>query len=520
MPFEPDRRSFIAGLGAAAAAPLLPAPTLAAEQGSALAYRTATDLVAALADKKVSSRELVDAAIARIEALDGKINAVVVRDFERARAAAKSADEALAKGEKKPLLGLPMTVKEQFRVAGLPTCWGQAKHKDWKPETDSLVVQRLKAAGAVILGKTNVPRNLADWQSYNEVYGTTNNPWDLTRTPGGSSGGSAAALAAGFVAMELGSDVGGSLRAPAHFCGVYAHKTSLEIVPQRGTGFPESPANPVRGDMSVIGPMARSAADLALELDVIAGPDELWEGIGYKLALPPPRHDKLADYRVLVIDNNPLVPTAESVRGALNALADRLAKSGCKVIRDSTKTPYLARTIRNYGELLLALFSLDLPPNERVEAEAFTRNLSPENQSLLAYRARGITIGHPEWIRASETRSFLRARWQELFRNEVDVVLCPCMPSPAWPHDHSMPEHDRKLDVDGKTVPYLDQIVWASIATLTGLPATAAPIGKSDSGLPIGVQIIGGFHDDRTTIKFAELIEREYGGFTPPPNFA
>ena len=267
---------------------------------------------------------------------------------------------------------------------------------------------RRAAAEAIILGKTNVPVELADWQSYNEVYGTTNNPWDFSRTPGGSSGGSAAALAAGFVALELGSDVGGSLRAPAHFCGVYAHKSSLEIVPQRGSGFPETPANPVGGDMSVIGPMARSAVDLALELDVIAGPDEMWEGIGYKLALPAPRHEKLADYRALVIDKNPLVPTADNVRGAIDRLADRLAKAGCKVSRENPKEPDLTRTIRNYGELLLAFYSLDLSP---VRAEAVARNLSPEDQSLCAYRVRGLTISHPEWLRASQLRAELRARW-------------------------------------------------------------------------------------------------------------
>src|ERR1051325_11694761 len=225
---DPSRRSFMAGIGATAAVSAMPpcASTARAAPQGETAYRTAGELLQALADREVSSRELVDAAIARIEALDTKINAVVVRDFDRARAAAKVADEALAKGAKKRLLGLPMTVKEQFRVAGLPTCWGIAKYKDWKPEADSLVVQRLKAAGAVILGKTNVPLNLSDWQSFNDVYGTTNNPWDVTRTPGGSSGGSAAALAAGFVPLELGSDVGGSLRAPAPFCGVYAHKSS------------------------------------------------------------------------------------------------------------------------------------------------------------------------------------------------------------------------------------------------------------------------------------------------------
>jgi amidase len=207
-------------------------------------------------------------------------------------------------------------------------------------------------------------------QSYNDIYGTTNNPWETSRTPGGSSGGSAAALAAGFVPLELGSDIGGSLRAPAHFCGECAHKPSLDLVPQRGSGSPERPPNPVRGDMEVNGPMARSAADLALALDVIAGPDEMWEGIAYKLALPPPRHDKLADFRVLVIDTNPLCPTAASIRLALDTLADRLAKAGCQVSRANPKMPDLGRTIRNYAELLLAFYSLNLSPGERVRYDA------------------------------------------------------------------------------------------------------------------------------------------------------
>ena len=203
MAEDVSRRSFMAG--AAAVAALAPAAALAAEPADAEAYRSATELTQALAARKVSSHELVDAAIKRIEALDGKINAVVVRDFDRARQAANAADAALAHGERKPLLGLPMTVKEQFNVTGLPTTWGHAKFKDWQPEADALAVQRLKAAGAIILGKTNVPVDLGDWQSYNEVYGTTNNPWDLTRTPGGSSGGAAAALAAGFVPLGPGA---------------------------------------------------------------------------------------------------------------------------------------------------------------------------------------------------------------------------------------------------------------------------------------------------------------------------
>jgi len=519
MEGEPSRRAVIAGAGAAAAVTALGASSaLAAGDPGGLAYRSATELVEMLANREMSARELLDAAISRIEALDPKINAVVVRDFERARAAADAADAALAKGERRPLLGLPMTVKEQFNIAGVPTTWGDPKFKGWTPDFDALAVQRLKAAGAVIVGKTNLPIALRDWQSFNEVYGTTNNPWDLSRTPGGSSGGGAAALAAGFVPLELGSDIGGSLRCPAHFCGVYAHKPTLDLVPQRGGGPPQTPPNPVRGDLSVHGPMARSAADLALELGVIAGPDEMMEGIGYKLALPPPRHEKLADYRVLVLDKHPLCPTAASIAAALNGLADRLAKLGCRVVRDSPKLPDLAQTTRVYRELLAAFYSADLSPEIRERVEAAAKALSPDDRSLTASQLRGMTMSHVEWIQKSRIRGGLRARWVALFQ-DVDVVLCPPMPSPAFPHDHS-PQRNRQIDIDGTSISYIDQVAWIAAATLTGLPATAAPIGKTETGLPIGIQIIGGYLQDRTTIAFAGLIEREFGGFTPPPLFA
>lgn len=506
----------MAGAGAAVAASALKSHTaIAKEDPGGLAYRSAGDLLKMLADRKVSSRELVDAAIARIEALDPKLNAVVVRDFERARTAAQAADDALAKGEKKPLLGLPMTVKEQFGIAGLPTTWGDPKFKGWKAEVDALAVQRLKAAGGVILGKTNVPLNLSDWQSFNEVYGTTNNPWDATRSPGGSSGGSAAALAAGFVPLEFGSDIGGSLRAPAHFCGVFSHKPSLDLVPQRGAGPPQTPVVPTRGDLAVIGPMARSAADLGLLMEVAAGPDELTDGVGYKLALPPPRHEKLSDFRVLVIDKHPLCPTAASITAALNGLGERLGKAGCTVMRESPKLPDLAETARVYRALLSAFFSADLPPQARERVEAAAKALSPDDRSLSAESLRGVTASHPDWIRKSRARGALRARWLALFQ-DVDIVLCPPMPTVAFPHDHS-PQFARKLDIDGTMVPYNDQSVWAGIATLNGLPATTMPIGRTASGLPIGVQIIGGYLEDKTTIAFAGLIEREFGGFTPPP---
>jgi amidase len=288
------------------------------------------------------------------------------------------------------------------------------------------------------------------------------------------------------------------------------------LIPPRGAGYPETPAIATRGELFVIGPMARSAADLALALSVLAGPDEMWDGIGYKLALPEPRHDKLTEYRVLVIDAHPLCPTAVSIKEALDRLTDRLAKSGCTIVRSSPKMPDLARTTRDYSELLLALLSADLAPDERARIEAAANALSPDDQSSTAARLRGSTMSHAAWVRTNRIGSGLRARWQALFQ-DVDVILCPPMPTTAFPHDHS-PPRTRQLDVDGGKIPYYDQLAWAAVATLTGLPATVVPIGRDASGLPIGAQIIGGYLNDRTTIAFA-VIEREFGEFTPPPNF-
>jgi amidase len=259
---------------------------MAAQTGSgvSLNYATTKELVDALVARKLSALELTDHVIARIEALDQKLNAVIVRDFDRGREAAKSADAALGRGERRPLLGIPMVVKESFDVAGLATTWGVPAFKNWTPQEDAVAVARFKAAGSVILGKTNVPFLLGDWQSYNDIYGTSKNPWDLNRTPGGSSGGSAAALAAGFGPLSLGSDLGGSQRAPAHYCGIYAHKPTLNLVPGRGHGVPGTVQR--ESDLAVVGPMARCAADLNLALAIIAGPDEVGAGVAYRLDLP------------------------------------------------------------------------------------------------------------------------------------------------------------------------------------------------------------------------------------------
>ena len=520
------RRGFVLAAGSTAAAVFLPqGVTRAADSdasskkgGVAVDYLTAKDLAALLQARQVSVIELVDRAIARIEAFDGKLNAVVVRDFERARAAAAEADKALARGDRRPLLGVPMTVKEAINVGGLPTTWGIPGTEHVAVREDAVAVARLKAAGAVVLGKTNVPLMLTDWQSYNSVYGTTNNPWDVGRTPGGSSGGSAAALAAGYVSLELGNDIGGSLRVPAAFCGVFAHKPTYGLVPMRGMGPPGTPSLsvPVRVDLAVAGPMARSAGDLGLMLNVIAGPDDA-EALAYKLVLPPPRHTDLKDFRVLVVDDHPLLPTAGIVRSALDEMADRLAKSGTKVERTSPLMPDLSLIGRVYTQLLMAVFGADLPEDIYRQQQSAAAALPAGDMGLAAMRLRGTMMSHREWIGTDRIRTGIADRWRRFFR-EWDVLLCPVMPTPAFAHDHS-DISNRRIAIDGKEIPYRDQTMWNSIATLTGLPATAMPIGRSDEGLPIGMQIIGPYLEDSTTLAFAELIEREFGGFAAPPAF-
>ncbi|MDQ8730951.1 amidase [Bradyrhizobium sp. LHD-71] len=492
--------------------------------GSQWAFKTASETAAALAAKDVSAVELTQATIDRIEKYDGHVNAICVRDFSRALEAARAADAAIARGEQGPLTGLPMTIKESYNLAGTPTTWGFVPQKDFIPRDDALAVQRVKAAGAVIVGKTNVPLGLGDWQSYNAIYGVTNNPYDVTRTPGGSSGGSAAALAAGYGPLSLGSDIGGSLRSPAHYCGVYAHKPTLQIVPSRGHTPPPLPPLPADQDLAVIGPMARSAGDLSLLLDVIAGPDEVDNGIAYRLTLPAARHADLKGYRILVLDTHPLLPTASSVRTAIGALADGLARQGAKVERQSDLLPDLASAARLYMRLLLSFLAMSFPPEVIARAQKEVREretsptLGPKDLSLAAERQQGIVMSHRDWLFANGARTQHRAQWRAFFKS-FDALICPIMPTPAYPHDHSPDQGTRLIMIDDTPHPYSDQLIWPGVATMPGLPATSIPIGLSADGLPIGVQIVGPWLEDRTPLRLAELIEREFGGFAPPKGF-
>jgi amidase len=481
-------------------------------------FKTAVELSAALKAKKISAVELAQDAIGRIERHDGKINAICVRDFERALQAARVADAALARGETRPLLGIPLTVKESYNVAGLPTTWGFVPQKDFVAKEDALTITRIKDAGGIILGKTNVPLGLGDWQSYNDIYGTTNNPYDLTRTPGGSSGGSSAALAAGYGPLSIGSDIGGSLRVPAFHCGVYAHKPTFALVPIRGHTAPPLPPLPFDRDLSVIGPMARGAADLSLLLDVMAGPDPLEAGKAYQLDLPKARHGALRDFRILLIDSDPLLPTDKDVRGAIEKLATNLGKAGVTVTRQSPLLPDFAASSRLYMRLLMSLLGTNFLPEAYAGAQAAAAELKPDDMSLRAERLRGITLSHRDWVIADGGRTRLRAQWRELF-GTFDAVICPIMPTPPYKQDQSPEQEDRRINIDGQDYPYQDQLAWPGVATLPGLPSTAIPLGFNAQGLPLGAQIVGPWLEDRTPLKIAELIEQEFGGFVPPKMF-
>jgi amidase len=436
----------------------------------------AGEMAAALADREVSALELFDAAVERIERLDGAINAVVVRDFDRARDAAVAADAALERGERRPLLGVPMTVKEAFNVAGLPTTWGSELFSDWIAPADADAVARLKAAGAVILGKTNVPPFLADWQSANPVYGRTNHPLDATRTPGGSSGGAAAALASGMVPLEFGSDIGGSIRVPSAFCGTYGHKPSYGLVSQRGHAPPGLDGAPP--PLNVVGPMARNVDDLLLALGVTAGPPEE-EAVGYRLGLPGPRHERLADFRILMVETHPVAKVEGEVRAAVAALAGRLEKAGAKVARRSDRLPDLEAAHVLYRSILTTVMSRGAPtPENLMDAHAY--------------------------MTALDAQVAVRRQWRALF-GDFDVVIAPVMGVVAFEHKEG-DFADLTHVIDGEVTPYVAQVAWPGMASLANLPATAVPIGVTRAGLPIGAQIIGPYLEDRTTLGLAALI--------------
>lgn len=481
-----------------------------------ISFSSAAELAAAVKAKTIGCRELLEYYWARVEHFNPQINAIVVPDIERARARADAADAAVARGELwGPLHGVPMTVKESLDIVGLPTTWGIPSLKDNKPAADAAAVDRLVGAGVIIFAKTNVPTLLADWQTFNPLYGMTKNPWNLTLSPGGSSGGSAAALAAGLTALEVGSDIGGSIRNPAHYCGVYGHKPSYGIVPTRGQVFP---GNTALVDFFVTGPMARSASDLAAALVIMAGADVL-DAPGWQLTFRPQRRSTLAEFRVAVMLDDPNSRVDRALQDRLQALADVLAQRGA-VVSDR------ARPDVDFNEAHDVYVHLLRAATSRAQSqEVFQRNikmaptLAPSDRSYLARMVRGNALYHRDWLDLDEARHRVRRKWADFF-DDYDLLLCPAAASAACPHNNSGERHERVILVNGEPVPTTDQLFWAGISSLPGLPATVAPIGQTPEGLPTGVQIVAAPYDDLTSIGFAQLLEREYCGFVPPPGYA
>lgn len=480
-----------------------------------IAFRSATELAAMIRRREIGAVELLDHYLARVERHDKALNAVVVRDFERARARAKEADAALARGEEwGPLHGVPMTAKESYNIAGQPTTWGVPEMKDNIARSNALQVDRMLGAGAVIFGKTNVPLLLSDLQSYNAIYGTTNNPWDLTRGPGGSSGGSAAALASGMTGLEIGSDIGGSIRNPAHFCGVYGHKPTWGILSPRGHSLVEV-INPT--DISVVGPLARSAEDLALALRLMSGRDPL-DAPGLKVDLQPPRTTALKEMRVAVWRDDPIMPVGREVAARLEHVVQALKGAGAQV-REIERPPFDTGEAWEIYQFLLFAVLLARQPEERYEAlVAEAAKLGADDMSDRALMLRGGTARFRAWAGYNERRARLRAAWAEFFR-DVDIVLAPICVVPAFPHQQEGEPADRSLDVDGKPASYWRHIFWAGITGVSYLPSTVFPAGLTPDGLPVGIQAIGPEYGDRMCIAFAQLIGQVIGGFQPPPGY-
>lgn len=470
----------------------------------------ATAMAQALIAKRVSAVELLKAALARHEQTHAKLNAVVAADIERSLDRARAVDDQRAKNllQLGPLAGVPMTVKDTFDVAGLPASSGLAELRRRQAE-DATVVSLARRAGAVIWGKTNVPVMAADWQSANGLYGVTANPWDPSRTPGGSSGGAAAALAARVTPIEIGSDIGGSLRVPASFCGVFSHKPTWGMVSQRGH-VPPTPGSYAERDLNVVGPMARSARDLRLLLSVLEdGP----------LAPKAPPAD-LATVRIGLWVEEPAFFLDPEVRDVVLQFAAELRAAGCEV--EPIPCPVDVNQLMGaYQTLLGGVLAEDLPPRVLRSMEmtrplaklAVRRGAGPLSVAAmtLAYTAR-----HTEWLAADAVRARLRHEIAGAFER-FDAILAPIAPVPAFPHDLRPFQRRSLMGSDGKPRPYNSMLKWIALATALRLPATSVPAGFTGGGLPVGAQLIGPSGSDGRLLALAQAIDENVRGFQPPP---
>ena len=478
-------------------------------------FDSAHEILEKIKQGEVSSLEVLESFLAQVEKVNPKINAIVALDIERAKEKAKEADNKISlKSKLGPLHGLPMTIKDAFEVEGIVSTGGNPAWKDNIPKRNAEAVQRLVDAGAIIFGKTNVPFLSSDLQSFNKIYGTTNNPWDLERTPGGSSGGSAAALAAGMTPLELGSDIGGSIRVPAHFCGLYGHKPSYNIISEVGH-MPPPPGSILTGNgLSVAGPLARSPEDLEIALDVLVAAQEQ-DSQAWKVKLPKARTKKIKELKIAVWPDEPYAEADNEITNLIKDTAKDLKHAGAKV--ETVDLPISFEEIDKIYSLLLNPLMLAGSPKETFETLAkLNESLDPNDMSELAKVARGSVLKHADWVLVNAMRQNMRQKWREFF-NKFDVILCPTCITPAFKHNHN-PVHERKLTINGKDDEYLRATLWAGPAVSAGLPSTNVPIGMSSNNLPISMQITGPYLEDKTCLEVAKVVRNLRGGFKIPPN--
>ena len=479
-----------------------------------LGFRSASHLVRALRQREISSRELLDHYLARVGRWNPGLRAVVTLDTERARRRADEADAARARGEiRGPLHGLPISVKDCFETSGLRTTAGSRRLSEYVPISDAVAVARLEAAGAILFAKTNTPALAMDWQTYNPLFGTTCNPWDASRTPGGSSGGSAAAIAAGLTGLELGSDIGGSIRVPAGWCGIFGHKPSWGIVPQRGH-IPGWPGSLREDDINVIGPLARSAEDLALALGVLAGP-LADRARAWRLELPPPRRGALREFRVAAWLDDPATPVDSAVRERLEAAVAALRGEGVAVDEQARPGFSLEQAVDTYRRLMIPIAATVIRDAEFAAINKHADATAPEDHGEMARDLRSVGVRHRDWLLLHEERERQRALWADFFRR-FDVLLCPVAPVVALRHDHGEPMLLRKLEVNGAERSYTDLFAWPGLVGVAHLPASVAPVGRTRDGLPVGIQIVAPYLEDHTSIAFAAQLESLLGGFEAP----
>ena len=469
-----------------------------------LCLKPASEQAALIRSRELGSRELLDAYLARVEALNVPLNAVCRLDIRRAEELADEADRAALRDDwRGPLHGLPITIKDAIETEGIRSTGGAEALADHVPEHDAPAVAVLKRAGAIVFGKTNLSEWSGDVQAFNDLFGVTNNPWDLSRTPGGSSGGAAAAVAAGLTSFELGTDIGGSIRIPSAFCGVFGHKPSFGLIPTYGY-LDAVGGGSTESDVNCFGPIARSAADLDLLLGVLAGPAPD-RAVAWNVELPWPDSFDVSGLRVAAWIDDPAIAVDTEVAAIYRSAADALERAGARVERTARPDIDVAAAVKAGGDLV---------------GVAASAGLSDEMLTAIAARTDGAygeaLMSHVEWMRRDRRRAETRHRWARFFER-WDVLLCPVTLTPAFEHMFEGSFATRTIEVNGVRRAYEELCSWACLIGAAYLPSTSAPVGFTDSGLPVGIQVVGPYLHDRTTIAVAGWLTELTKGYRVPP---